>query len=486
MNGLIKSFYGLLIIFMLVSVSFAIISCDGGDDDDNDVSNGDDDDNDVSDAADCRLPESCGDDYAEVTNDEELAAALSESDKCICLSTGEFERGIEINREIVIGGCGKENTKIKATDSTAVIVKADNVTVMGLTIESNDYGITAEGVSDLNILEVNIDCTGSVALKGVDVVGLITQNGLINGSDEGNIAVVLSGSEATLENITVEGFAKAGVVTRNSDVNFSDSKVNSVSNVAVWVGGGTMSISEINIEDTKEGSVGLTSMGFGLVASEGAEVTAGNLSVKNSAHTGVVFDNATGELTDTNLSGNGFGGFWAQNISPGAGMSSAVTLKGENMVIENNEVAGIYGIDVVGLIVQNGIIRSTQETEIPKGSGGDLIVGDGLFVLGAALSTEDAAITVEGTEFQDNSRAALLFDGTASSVGAELSGINLSAISINDGEGQHGLITQNGQEPVQLREGLDNNAFKDSDANFAGQLPVFGEHLDMPSSGAFF
>ena len=90
----------------------------------------------------------------------------------------------------------------------------------------------------------------------------------------------------------------------------------------------------------------------------------------------------------------------------------------------------------------------------------------------AKLSVTKDSVSVEGTAFQDNFRAALLFDGTDTSAGVELKGVSISGVSIDGGVGQYGLVTQNGIEPAGLREGLDSNAFQGADADFSGTLAV--------------
>ena len=175
--------------------------------------------------------------------------------------------------------------------------------------------------------------------------------------------------------------------------------------------------------------------GFGLVASECADLEALGVSVIDSSANGVLIDKANARLgaegagRGVNVDRN-IGGIWVQHIS---------TAKMQSVRLESVEASGnsAVGIGIAGqssgVVIRGAVIDGTEAITLPSGQGtpgGSVEVGDGLVWLDHSFAD------IDGLRVGASARASVLINGQVAT------GSKLAHVTLVDGDEKKGIVQQ--------------------------------------------
>lgn len=204
-------------------------------------------------------------------------------------------------------------------------------------------------------------------------------------------------------------------------------------------------------------SAALTS-GYGVIASEGADLTLTGFRVSGNTQVGVLVDGGEGTravLRDVEVSQNEGRGVFAQGLR-GTSDEPALSIEGESR-LEGNGVVGLGSVDSRGIIFVNGRVAGTVARPIPTDLGSIEEVGDGV---GLFDGTGD--VRLDGVELAGSARAQLLVD-----------------------EGQAGIIFVNGEIAGEVKAVVQNTAVEVELppgvlSELSERLGVQAERLELP------
>jgi hypothetical protein len=175
------------------------------------------------------------------------------------------------------------------------------------------------------------------------------------------------------------------------------------SSMGLWVSGAHVAWK--GGSSTSHASTSLTAAA-GVIAQDGAKLELDNVTVEKNQGVGVLVDGAatTASLKDSTISENAERGVWAQRI---AGTLESPSLKIEGSQISKNRIVGVGAVESRGIIIVSGRIADTVAAPLVTNLESTEQIGDGLGVF-----TGSGDVKIEGLTFEQNARAAGLFDAS--------------------------------------------------------------------------
>ena len=269
------------------------------------------------------------------------------------------------------------------------------------------------------------------------------------------VVLVRIGS-ATLERVTVRGFAAFGVLAVESSTAWTGGASADHIGVGVEIYGGTATLTDVELTGARQDVAPTESFG-GLFAG-GAEVTTTRVRVSGGEVFGLFHDDADATHVDLVAEDNGFAGVWAQD-------ATALRLSGTGTSIRDNGFAGVAAFRVGTVAIADATIGGTVEGLATTGPTGAVRAADGLHLVDSPTATLDRVVLL------DNDRIGLLADLG----GASTAGFAVRDVRVRGTGGRLGAVAQNGTidpgwDAAVVREG--DTAI--NDAMVTAALPIAG------------
>lgn len=317
------------------------------------------------------------------------------------------------------------------------------------------------GVQDLTSLQVRrVRVTGPVSSE--DAEALPSQPSTAEHATLG--IVVFGAADALLEDVTVSGFAAAGVVLGRSTTVATGLVVQQTAAVGIGVIGGEASFEGARVSEVFAG----TSLypAYGVLAQGAAVLSTSATSIADTDGLGLAQMGGSGTHDALGVSGNAEGGIWLQDLE---GLDATGT------TVQRNGMAGVI-VQTSADVHFDGLEVSDTSMIVRNESAREIMVGDGVQVISSlpGLMIRDATISRCG-------RVGLLL-ATESS---DLSTTTLEAITIESAGEALGAVMQGADAP-----GWDDGIARGStaavnDGAFVGELDIVGAvtPTDLPLGG---
>jgi hypothetical protein len=244
--------------------------------------------------------------------------------------------------------------------------------------------------------------------------------------------------EVTLDDVTVRGFARLGVLLHGTSAQWNGGAVDANLGTGVMIAGSTaegapiVSMDGVRICGTMRG---LQVASYGLVVSAGAEVHTRDVEICDGQAFGILQDSADVTHDDLVATGNDEPAIWVQG-------ASTLTVTGTATMIADNGLAGIVAVGSPALMVTDARIEATRlGSRVGDGGTGTIMVGDGMHL----VVDDDARIDVRGTSFAGNARLGILLDVPGSAPPTETM---FEDVTVDSSEGAFGAILQNAGGPI--------------------------------------
>lgn len=336
-----------------------------------------------------------------VSPDDIASKASAAAGTCLQLGAGSYP-AITLGPGVSIIGKGQGQTTIAGIKTTGV---ATGATIRGVRVGGT--GIAVSGGGTLTI--------DKVVVSGTTGVG-----------------IAATGSSLTLTATTIEktgGFGLLSACRKDCTPDRIQLALRSVlvrqtKSVGVWVHGRVDAVLD-TVEVSKTGAVSFQ-YGRGLELAEGASVDAKNFASVDNNDLGIFVDGGTSVSFDGFTASRNVRGVQIQGVAGGGKLSNFEVL--ENFALGVGIARGTKG-----LIVQGGLVASTQRFKIPVNIGGMDEIGDGInWIEGSQV---EIASTVK---IQGSGRNPVIIDSTSS---GKFEG------TLAGGDERTGLIVQGGLEP---------------------------------------
>jgi len=409
-----------------------------------------------------------------------LAAAVdaAPAGAVILVGQGTYRENVVIRRPItIIGGeladeGAGASVELTAPGPNALVVEgATGVVVQGLRIVGAETsGVWLMSGSEATLEGLQVEGTHGFGVLATKASLTLRRSAVSNSSDVG--VLLWDGSSGIIDtnNLT----ANLGGGLRIDDSTAPDFEPNITHNVVsdngqfgVGVFGSVAIIDTNNITATTEGAVG----GYGILAASydgdsPSSVTVSGNTIDGSARAGIVLTLGTKAIIDTNnINGNGATGKSGAGVWLAAGADATLT---NNTLAKNN----FAGVALVG--EATAIIDTNNITGVPGGSLAVTVIGDGLF-LGPGSSS-----TVKNNTVSSCYRAGVFTDGASAStklVGNTLSGNDYAMIL----QGQGYLDLDGNSASMNVKS---NGVDLTSAAVPAGKFGTLGGAIDVPAEVA--
>ena len=237
-----------------------------------------------------------------------------------------------------------------------------------------------------------------------------------------------------------------------SDITFQNISVN---DSAMFISGSSVKIENVVFSNISAGSL------FGgrgvVVSGKSSDVIFENVRIKKTDGTGLLIDGSHEiSVISSTFSDCGFAGIWVQNSRETSGM-----LRVSDTVLNDNGAVSLQILGSTNLEIADSQINGVRKREINME-----VVGDGIVVKNRMM-TKEGSVSIKNLKVTGFERAGMIFDGDSDSI---LNGIVLENISITSENGQFGAVVQNGKEPSEFRNGIDQNEFTQNDKNLTSPL----------------
>lgn len=229
----------------------------------------------------------------------------------------------------------------------------------------------------------------------------------------------------------------------------------SVDDSAMFISGSSVKLENVIFSNIRAGSL------FGgravVVSGEKGTVTLENVKIEKTDGTGLLI-NGSHEISviSSTFANCGFAGIWVQNSRETTGI-----LKVSDSELNDNGAVSLQILGNTALTVSDSQINGVKKMEINME-----VVGDGIVVKNRIMA-EKGSVSIKNLKITGFERAGLIFDGEGDSI---LNGIVLENINIASENGQFGAVVQNGKEPSEFRNGIDQNEFTQNDKNLTSPL----------------
>jgi hypothetical protein len=403
----------------------------------------------------------CSDDGGKVCTDADcLTAALSgaKSGSTVKVGAGTIEGNFEVPAGVTLAGEGSGSTVLKAAGAGPVLevtTGSSATTIRDLSVEGGSTGgIYASGDGALTLLDLVISVTGGFCVKvqeigsltaeNLELSGNVTQDvqGTIQAKPNGDLwalaglAAVKVG-QADLKNVNAIGFASCGVLLHRTPTVWDGGEMREMVGSGVHVDGqAAVTLKNVSSHDIWGGA---TPFGYGLVASNQAEVNTEGMTSKDNFVAGMLFDHATGENIDAVVTGNQSRGVWIQHCGE-AGGGPSVVFSGAATDLDNNQGVAFGVYHSAGVSLSDAHINGTQgANHIPYGQETGMVqIGDAIEI------TYSDELTFTDLALDSNTRAGVVVDGRdeQGTAGHETN-VTFSNVKIS-GDGQRGFADQHG------------------------------------------
>ncbi|HNT27557.1 MAG TPA: right-handed parallel beta-helix repeat-containing protein [bacterium] len=432
-----------------------------------------------------RLPEACQDRCAVVRGTDDLADAVANAtdawNDCVCIDVATITTAVTVSKPLTIVGKGSSSRIVAPAGERGLLIRSDDVTLRDIEIASDTValdiaqadGVALSGVRLVALPPAEGAVSFALAMKGGSIT--LTDTALTGSPDAATAAGELAGSQTILNDVTMTGFGRQGlVVTGGAGLRWTGGGIADIrtENAALFVTGSSATLNDIIIEKIAAPVTGSALYGGrGIVATDHAIIEATALTVRDCLSIGILIDgDAYGILDEAVVTGNGMTGIWLQRSG------DVPQLSLQDSTITGNRAAGIAAFRSCGLGIFDTRIAGTLSAQWH-----DALVGDGLTAYGVELDDADCVIRLERVVFADNFRAGFIADGAEGN--AALAGLSFSGVTVErstiDAPGKYGIVIQNGTAPTGLSDGVTANPFDSADAALAAPLPIMTGTQDL-------
>lgn len=186
------------------------------------------------------------------------------------------------------------------------------------------------------------------------------------------------------------------------------------------------------------GSAGSTlASGYGVVASNGAELSMSGTVVEGNEALGLLIDGAQDtsvSLAQVTVQNNKGRGVWAQGL---LGTMGSPRLSLSDCTVAGNKLVGVGAKGSHGLRIQGGTVGSTAIGQAQSAAGSLVPVGDGIGLFGSSGDVQIDSVTINANE-----RSQVLVDEGST-------GLVVQGSTITQGGGQFGVVVQRTAAVVQ-------------------------------------
>lgn len=368
------------------------------------------------------------------------------SDGAIALSVGSSAS----NTETVI-----EHLQVISNGCAAVVARGQGAVVLNDVLLRADRGIGlgAEGLERISLESVSVE--GALADGSLpDVVPLPPYT--CDGTGPATHGIVMVDvPNATLRDVSSQGFAAFGALFIRTSVDWEGGHVNDHIGAGLEVFGGRARLSQLEICRSRQATAPIES--FNALFAGGAQIESEGLVVCDGDAFGLMHDHAVAHHVDLIARNNGFAGIWVQD-------ADSFSLRGTGTELVGNGFAGISALRVTNLEVDGATVRDTAMGTSIMGIG-RIEAADGIHLV------ENGTVALSNLRLIQNARVGLLLDlAGASTETAALSNI------LADGIGeQFGALAQNGA----IVPGWDDGIMRAgsaalNDLRFSGNLEIAG------------
>ena len=306
------------------------------------------------------------------TSGEDLSDALAdaESGDCVSIASHKYEGAFLVPAGVKLVAEKDTVPDIVGTDESQPAIRVLGGTGSGLV----GVRVTKAAAIGIAVQDAPVALT-NVSVSGAGVLG---------------VAVVCSQPDCTTstESVTVEGSSISG------------------NNIGLWVQGARVAMKAGAVSNNYTTQV---VGGQGIIAARGAHLSLDGTSVEGNAW-GILLDGTGGSTADCNnvkVTNNAERGIWSQHLR-GTLDNPALTVRGEDTVVDGNGAAGIGAADSAGIIIVDGRVANTVAIPWMTDLGVEP-VGDGIGLFG-----QSGAVRIQRVTLENNQRCqALVDDGAA-------------------------------------------------------------------------
>lgn len=314
------------------------------------------------------------------------------------------------------------------------IAMGEASTLRGVRVESSTVGIEAgaasiEGVTVVAERGIGVRVRGTSALLGVEIAGPVTPENadavppMPSAGETATHGLVVENAEVALSDVSVRGFAGFGVVLSASTVYWNGGAATGNLGTGVFVSGGTLTLTDVEIAGTLGGVQPLPA--YGAVFTGGAAIESDGLSIHDNEAYGILQNSSTSTHTALVAESNRDVALWVQ-------ASDRFEISGESRVA-GNRIAGVVLVDAANVAIRNSTIDMTEVGTRIDGEVGTVEVGDG--ILGVLPNAD--TLRLENVRLTGNGRAGIVIDvdatpfpaGVFSNVTVDATGTAFGAIA---------------------------------------------------------
>jgi hypothetical protein len=201
------------------------------------------------------------------------------------------------------------------------------------------------------------------------------------------LGLVLSNTVGSVDTLEVSGLALFAVVAVDSEVQWTGGSVSGNLGSGLYASGSTVALTDVAVTESWQGLRGQPP--FGVVVTSSTFVCT-RCEIADHDRYGVLAVGSRVDLVDVRVLRNGDAGLWASAME-------RVHISGSASLFDENAFAGAVLVDSHDVDIRDAAFRNTREQRRNVASGsleGELVVGDGIELLGAydGVRFEDVAI----------------------------------------------------------------------------------------------
>jgi hypothetical protein len=233
--------------------------------------------------------------------------------------------------------------------------------------------------------------------------------------------VLVDVGRAVLSAGSVSGFGAFGVLTVDTELEWTDGRVSATLGAGIEIWGGAATLTNVDVGGVSDGAGAIEA--YGVVVANGAHLDSLMLNVHDGAGAGVLHSGASATHESPSVAMNGFAGLWAQD---------ATALEVTNARIADNEFAGIVLFASSGVRVADSNVAAIREGVRIDGVR-TVRAGDGIHAVGSSGALENLTLSA-------NARVGVLLDLD----GGTTTDLALTNVSVDATGTALGAVAQNG------------------------------------------
>lgn len=369
---------------------------------------------------------------------ERLSAAAGTPGAVVEVGACTVAGPIEVPAGVTLRGSGRASTILVSAGDAPVVALAsgrDETVVEHLTLQVTGFAgiLGAAGEGSVRVSDVRVEVSSGVGVglagRAVELrdveIGSTVEPGVLaelpplathlEGPTYG--LVVLDAPHVSLADVSVHGFARAGVALVRSPADWAGGTIAECRGIGLGVWEGRAALDAVGVERTLRGRV-LSTMA--VLAAAGGELSTRDVVLADNDAIGVLHDDASGAHDGLDVHGSRGPALWTQR-SGGLRVSDAS--------ISGNRIAGLLALDAGAVLVERTTIAETA-LGVPPGSFGDREpTADGIEVVRDDGQPLD--VTLDTVTLAANERVGVLLDAGGAGFGAS----RLQAVRV-DGTGE--------------------------------------------------